>query len=273
MDPYYSDDLVTIYHGDCREILPALTFDAVVTDPPYEIGYAGNHWDKTGVAFDPSLWSLCLNGVNGGHLLAFGSPRTHHRLMAAIEDAGFDIRDVICWLYASGMPKGANLKPAYEPVIVARPPGSKAALQIEASRVSTTDRFGGGKAGTSGFAQGYTKGDGWTAGSDKGRWPANVITDEAVNGNEEWGRYFYCPKPSRQERRDNPHPAAKPVDLLSYLVGLVATPNSTVVDPFMGSGTTLRAAKNLGRRAVGIELDERYCEIAAKRLGQQVLAL
>jgi len=270
MTPYYEDDAVTIYHGDARDILPTLTFDVVVTDPPYEIGYEGNRWDKTGIAFDPSLWSLCLGS---GHLLAFGSPRTHHRLMVAIEDAGFDIRDVICWLYASGMPKGANLKPAYEPVIVARPSDSTAVLQIEASRVPTTDRFGGGKAGTSGFAQGYTKGDGWAAGSDEGRWPANVVTDAAINGSEEWGRYFYCPKPSRQERRDNPHPTVKPVDLLSYLVGLVAAPGSTVVDPFMGSGTTLRAAKDLGRRAVGIEIEERYCEAAVARLAQGVLTL
>jgi len=269
--PYYQDDAVTIFHGDCREILPTLAFDAVVTDPPYEIGYA--RWDQTGIAFDPALWALCRDGLNGGHLLAFGSPRTHHRLMMAIEDAGFDIRDVICWLYASGMPKGANLKPAYDPIVVARPADSNTALQIEDSRVPTTDRFGGGRHGTSGFANGYTKGDGWTAGSESGRWPANVITDEAISSSEEWGRYFYSPKPSRQDRRDNPHPTAKPVGLMAYLVGLVAPPGSTVVDPFMGSGTTLRAAKDLGRKAVGIELGERYCEVAATRLGQEVLAI
>ena len=85
MTPYYEDDAVTIYHGDARDILPTLTFDVVVTDPPYEIGYEGNRWDKTGIAFDPSLWSLCLGS---GHLLAFGSPRTHHRLMVAIEALG-----------------------------------------------------------------------------------------------------------------------------------------------------------------------------------------
>ena len=154
--PYYVDDLVTIYHGDCSEIIPMLTFDSVVTDPPYEIGYA--QWDRTGIAFDSSLWSLCLEGLNGGHLLAFGSPRTHHRLMVAIEDAGFDIRDVICWLYASGMPKGKNLKPAYEPIVVARPPGSTAALQIEVSRVPTMDRFGGGKAGDEWLCSGLRQG-------------------------------------------------------------------------------------------------------------------
>ena len=125
-----------------------------------------------------------------------------------------------------------------------------------------------GKPGTSGFAQGYAKGDGWTAGSEKGRWPANVITDEEVNSREEWGRYFYCSKPSRAERRDISHPTAKPLTLLSYLVGLVATPDSTTLDPFMGSGTMLRAAKDLGYRAVGIEIDERYCEEAARRMSE-----
>tara|TARA_Y100000296_G_scaffold84068_1_gene116449 strand:+ start:181 stop:1002 length:822 start_codon:yes stop_codon:yes gene_type:complete len=264
--PYYEDEWSAVYLGDCRDILPTLTFDAVVTDPPYEIGYKGNRWDQTGIAFDPAWWALCRDGIDGGHLLAFGSPRTHHRLMVAIEDAGFDIKDAICWLYASGMPKGANLKPAYEPIVVARPAGSDVALQIEDSRVPTTDRFGGGAHGTSGFAKGYSKGDGWAAGSEKGRWPANVITDGSTEG--DWSRYFYCSKPSRQERRDNPHPTAKPTALMSHLVGLATKVGGIVLDPFMGSGTTLWAAKKNRRRSIGIELDEGYCELAAIRLSQ-----
>ncbi|MGH3631647.1 MAG: DNA-methyltransferase [Sciscionella sp.] len=115
---FYRDDLITLHLGDCREILPALpeaSVDAVVTDPPYEIGFLDRAWDASGVAFDPATWSACLRVLKpGGHLLAFGAPRTYHRLAVAVEDAGFTIRDQIHWVYGQGFPKGVDIAKALD---------------------------------------------------------------------------------------------------------------------------------------------------------------
>ena len=95
-----------IRHGDCREVLkqlPDCSVDAIVTDPPYELGFMGKAWDSTGVAYQVEVWRECLRVLKaGGHLLAFGGSRTYHRLAVAIEDAGFQIRDQIMWVYGSG---------------------------------------------------------------------------------------------------------------------------------------------------------------------------
>lgn len=157
---------VTILQGDIRDILPTLaadSFDSCVTDPPYELtqanrrspppyvegspfsrhrvgvngdakpvgGFMGNEWDGTGIAFDPDTWRAALRVLKpGAYLLAFGGSRTYHRMACAIEDAGFEIRDQIMWIYGSGFPKSRNcgegrgtaLKPAHEPICVARKP-------------------------------------------------------------------------------------------------------------------------------------------------------
>ncbi len=111
--PYFSNGQVTLYLGDCREVLPTLadaSVDAVVCDPPYEIGFMGRGWDATGIAYDVSMWRECLRVLKpGGHLLAFGATRTYHRLAVAIEDAGFEIRDSIHWIYGNGFPKGQDI--------------------------------------------------------------------------------------------------------------------------------------------------------------------
>ena len=95
-EPYYSDDLVTLYHGDCRDVLagmPDASVDAVVTDPPYELGFMGKGWDSTGIAYDVSMWREVRRVLKpGGHVLAFGASRTWHRLAAAIEDAGSSLK-------------------------------------------------------------------------------------------------------------------------------------------------------------------------------------
>ena len=100
-------------HGDCREIIATLddnSIDAIVTDPPYELGFMGKKWDNTGIAYDVQLWTQCLRVLKpGGHLLAFGGTRTYHRMASAIEDAGFEIRDSIHWLYGSGFPKSHDV--------------------------------------------------------------------------------------------------------------------------------------------------------------------
>lgn len=117
-DPYCQDERVTLWHGDCLDVLPALpdaSVDSVVTDPPYELGFMGKGWDATGIAYNVTVWRECLRVLKpGGHLLAFGGTRTWHRLAVAIEDAGFEVRDSIAWLYGSGFPKSLDVSKAID---------------------------------------------------------------------------------------------------------------------------------------------------------------
>ncbi|QBI97801.1 DNA methylase [Mycobacterium phage Zeuska] len=204
--------------GDCRDILTELedaSIDAILTDPPYELGFMGKKWDNSGIAFDVEMWEQCLRVLKpGGHLLAFGGSRTWHRLTVAIEDAGFEIRDSIAWLYGSGFPKSLNvskaidkaagaerevrqwqgwstaLKPSFEPIVVARKPlvGTVAAnvlehgtgaLNIDACRIATDeDRSRPPRAANAIYGGG--KGTNSTASESNptGRWPTNVVLDE-----------------------------------------------------------------------------------------------
>ena len=118
MEPYFKDAKSTVYLGDCRVVMKELkdcSVDAVVTDPPYELGFMGKSWDKTGIANDVSMWRECLRVLKpGGHLLSFGGARTYHRMACAIEDAGFEIRDQIMWLYGSGFPKSLDVSKAID---------------------------------------------------------------------------------------------------------------------------------------------------------------
>ena len=242
-----------IYLGNNLDILPELqsnSVDSIVCDPPYELGFMGKSWDSSGIAYSVELWEQCLRVLKpGGHLLAFGGTRTWHRLAVAIEDAGFEIRDNIAWLYGSGFPKSHNisiaidkqsgamghrgkrfensglrrqgkdvpdpigieahkpvtdeakqwdgwgtaLKPAHEPIVVARKPliGTVAqnvlkygvgGLNIDATRIGTGegvvtfDR-------TARTTEGNTYDLGTVTGmrnSDQGRFPANIILDETT---------------------------------------------------------------------------------------------
>jgi site-specific DNA-methyltransferase (adenine-specific) len=197
-----------VLRGDCVEVmrtLPSDSIDAIVTDPPYGIDFMGKEWDGFGAPLGFQTWTEqwareAFRVLKpGGHLLAFGGTRMYHRLASGVEDAGFEVRDMMSWLYGSGFPKSHNLKgewegwgtalkPAQEPIVVARKPliGTVAenvlahgtgAINIDASRIGTTDKFGGGAKGTSGFAGGYEH-DGWAPGSADGRWPANILFDE-----------------------------------------------------------------------------------------------
>lgn len=116
MKPYYQDKWVAIYHGDCREILPSLdSASAIVTDPPYELGFMGKSWDSKGISFQPETWGIirrvCLSGAP---LLSFAGTRTFHRIACAIEDAGWEIRDTLMWVYGSGFPKSKDVSKALD---------------------------------------------------------------------------------------------------------------------------------------------------------------
>ena len=97
-----------VINGDCLEVLKTLEdscIDSIVTDPPYELGFMGKSWDNTGIAYNIELWEQCLRVLKpGGHLLAFSGTRTYHRMTTAIEDAGFEVRDMIEWVYGSWIP-------------------------------------------------------------------------------------------------------------------------------------------------------------------------
>lgn len=107
-----------ILHGnniDLLRTLPDCSVDSIVTDPPYELGFMGKKWDSTGIAYSVELWSECLRVLkHGGHLLAFSGSRTYHRMTVAIEDAGFEIRDQIMWVYGSGFPKSLDVSKAID---------------------------------------------------------------------------------------------------------------------------------------------------------------
>lgn len=195
-----------IHAGDCREALAAMpdsSVDAIITDPPYELGFMGRAWDKSGVAFDPETWRAALRVAKpGAAMLAFGGTRTFHRLTCAIEDAGWEIRDCLMWLYGQGFPKSLNgewggtaLKPGWEPVILARKPpeGTIAAnyaahgtggLNIDDCRIFTdwSDRSEAWKA-SGHSAQPDVEKIAAPPGTSinchpAGRWPANVLLDE-----------------------------------------------------------------------------------------------
>lgn len=197
-----------IHHGDCVSKMREMadnSVDSIVTDPPYELGFMGKKWDSTGIAYSVEMWQECLRVLKpGGHVLAFSGSRTYHRMTCAIEDAGFEVRDQIMWIYGSGFPKSHNLtgdwqgwgtalKPAHEPICVARKPliGTVAAnvlahgtgaMNIDGCRVEAPDGvpvfsnkgdesvtcYGNGLHGSARTGEVDTT---------KGRWPANLIHD------------------------------------------------------------------------------------------------
>lgn len=118
MTLHYEDGGLRLFHGSNRDILPTFaseSFDSIVTDPPYELGFMGKGWDSSGIAYDVDVWRECFRVLKpGGHMLAFGGTRTWHRIAVAIEDAGFEIRDSIAWMYGSGFPKSMDVSKAID---------------------------------------------------------------------------------------------------------------------------------------------------------------
>ena len=198
MTPYYADDAVTIYHADCREWMPAA--DAILTDPPYGLGFRGAAWDS-----EIPVWLEMARG--SAPLVAFTTAPT------------------TMWDY-----------PRPDWVLIWVRQGS-----------SSRTAYGGFNHWSPVLVYG------------KGRWTPDTFLISAVQ--------------SGKANLGIDHPSPKPLPLLRWLVAGATREGDTVLDPFMGSGTTLRAAKDLGRRAIGIEIEERYCEIAARRCSQEVLGL
>jgi site-specific DNA-methyltransferase (adenine-specific) len=303
--------------------LDAESVDSIVTDPPYGLSFMGRDWDH-GVPGE-AFWREALRVAKpGAHLLAFGGSRTYHRLACAIEDAGWEIRDCIMWVYGSGFPKSHNLsgdwqgwgtalKPAYEPIIVARKPliGTVAAnvqqygtgaINVDGCRVGPPiEHQQGGLHRGSGTTVGSFTGTTETHARPHARWPANFIhdgSDEVIAGLGESARFFYCAKASKKDRdegcesfqprlagvmnmrsdnhaqatgnifapKSNHHPTVKPTDLMRYLCRLVTPPGGTVLDPFMGSGSTGKGATLEGFNFIGIEQNAEYVEIAKARI-------
>lgn len=230
---------VKIIHGDCLAVMPTLdadSFDSVVTDPPYGLKFMGSQWDY-GVPGVP-FWQAMLRIVKpGAFMVTFGGTRTHHRLACAIEDAGWELRDCLMWLYGQGLPKSRGvLKPGWEPIVLARRRAPAPVLQIDACRIAVLDQKGGASyANGSSRRVGRAHGDGigfavkaGDPNDGKGRWPANVVMDEeagalldaqsgvltsefSVGFSGEYkaevfdntggaSRFFYCAKASRSER-------------------------------------------------------------------------
>jgi DNA modification methylase len=220
----------SLHVGDCLEVIKKLdaeSIDAIVTDPPYGLAFMGKKWDYDVPSTD--IWQECLRVLKpGGHLLAFAGTRTQHRMACRIEDAGFEIRDMIAWVYGSGFPKSHNLKdewqgwgtalkPALEPITMARKPliGTVAenvlehgtgAINVDGCRVGTDDTRApsyrmtskGRPGGGFGNDMDYTR-IGLVAGSACGRWPANLIHD----GSDEVVGLFPDTAPSKAGIRRN----------------------------------------------------------------------
>jgi site-specific DNA-methyltransferase (adenine-specific) len=210
MTPYYQDDHVAIYHGDCREVSDWLSGDVLVTDPPYGMKYGSRFGSSPTVAMEGDHsaelrdWALSVWGDKPA--IMFGTWRISRPLC----------KELLIWnktgvgfLGDLSMPWG----PCHEEI--------------------------------------YVLGSGFS-----GRRSSNVLSFDGLSSQS-------------SERPD--HPTPKPLPLMRELIG--KCPAGTIADPFMGSGSTLRAAKDLGRKAIGIEVDERYCEIAARRMAQEVLPL
>jgi len=286
-----------IVNADCVEHLKTIEdnyFDSVVTDPPYHLtsiakrftnsteakygkdgsfqrlskGFVGHEWDGGDIAFTTDLWKEVYRTIKpGAVLLAFAATRNYHRMATAIEDSGFEIFDMINWIYGSGFPKRKNLlKPAHEPIVMARK-GVNKPLNLDECRVGDFEQDTSKNRRNTQEEQIFKGGWKGDKGGEvvKGRWPANVIHDGLE---EDWSKYFYCSKASKKEKDDTNHPTVKPIDLMRYLVKLVTPKDGLVLDPFAGTGTTGEACILEGRNYYLIEKTKKYITDIEKRINK-----
>ena len=278
---------------------------AVVTDPPYERGLDNLKWDRSGVAFDARFWRrVLLQLVPGGWAIVFGAPRFLGRLHLALEDGGFSVEDTGAWIYGSGWPKGrTRLKPAWEPWVLCRRPGPSRELNVDQAGIGDSRSLGRSRACCTrrrwqslpvmpgresryptnliidpevaaevDRQSGHSKGQRHI--QNHGPRPNDLYLENRklpnVAGYDDEGgasRFYYVAKPSRAEKdMANRHVSVEPVELKTHLVELVSFSSETVWDPFLGSGTTGVACLKLGRRFIGMELDQRSLDTAIRRL-------
>jgi DNA modification methylase len=387
--------VINLFLGDCLEQMKTMednSVDAIVTDPPYGISFMAKKWDYDVPSVE--VWKEAMRVLKpGGHALIACGTRTQHRMVVNIEDAGFEIRDVVSWIYGSGFPKSLNISKAIDkaagverpdaiksghmgvagrahgldaanaksleieksiPAIIGKgalmqgTPATEAAKQwdgwgtalkpacefftlcrkplSEKTVAANVLKWGTGGINIDGCRVGTEEslqrvsGERVSGGSDnavgkwglkgkhtspqpQGRFPANLIHDggqqvlELFPGTnkDSAARFFYCPKASKKDRdeglggfeeasnmrvnaprenedaktatlRKNTHPTVKPTALMQYLCRLITPTNGVVLDPYMGSGSTGKAAVNEGFSFVGCELDEDYFNIAAARI-------
>jgi site-specific DNA-methyltransferase (adenine-specific) len=299
---------IIILHNDCLIELEKLednSIDCVITDPPYFIDKLDSGWSSTqiesdkknshikhlpkGMKFDKSqvknLYDYYLNLSKilfrkmkpGAYFLSFSSPRLYHSIAMSCEIAGFEIRDMINWVYTQSMPKGMSvshiiermdltqeekekikeeykdfktpqMRSCFEPICVAMKPINKLTF------IQNELQF---KTGLINFSQ--------KVGISGDRVPSNIITTEEYT--EVYDKNFLIGKPSKAEKgENNTHITVKPLQLMEHLVRLFSKEGALIVDPFLGSGTTALACKNTGRRCIGIEINEEYYEICKSRL-------
>ena len=274
--------MYSILHGECQQTLSEIdenSFHACITDPPYGMGM--DVWDHSVPTVD--IWKEVYRVLKpGAFCLSFCSPELYHRMAVAVEDAGFLIKDQIMWMTTTKMPKHNRLKPAHEPIVVAQKP-------LDGTIKGNHEKWGCGMIDTdntripwdkkppTGWVKGGAKRrtfgkEGKTTGTQKefgtvdanpaGRYPSNII-GEVQSAHQ---KYFYAPRATRKEKGEyNDHPTVKPISLMSYLVRIYAPENSTLIDPFCGSGTTGVACIREKRDFVGIDMTEEYVEISNKR--------
>jgi site-specific DNA-methyltransferase (adenine-specific) len=218
MTPYYDQDGITIYHGDCREILPLLEpVDLVLTDPPYNVG------KDYGSSSDDDL-----------------DHEEYASFMGAIVNHARRLSDAHVWV-----------APRYKMALWW-------SLLPEAHQVVIPMRAGNA------IRQGW---------SSKYSILLAVGTPTELHPDDLWDNIRHRGEGYFFHEENFGHPGYTPYPIMARAIAIMSQSSSLIVDPFMGSGTTLRAAKDLGRKAIGIEIEERYCEIAVKRLAQEVLPL
>jgi len=326
------EKLINLLNGDCLEqmkTLPDNSVDSIVTDPPYGISFMAKKWDYDVPKVE--VWKEAMRVLkHGGHALIACGTRTQHRMVVNIEDAGFEIRDVVSWIYGSGFPKSLNihkkdercpegwgtaLKPACEFFTLARKPLSEKTVAANVLKWGTGGiNIDGCRVEGEINPKDYGRGGGFVFRGDpkdapkphtQGRFPANLIHDgsqevlelfpetkpsrigkprgtkkkglfanskfnkvgQEHNDSGSAARFFYCPKANKKDRDEgNHHPTVKPTALMQYLCRLITPTGGVVLDPYMGSGSTGKAAEQEGFSFVGCELDEDYYKIAKSRI-------
>jgi site-specific DNA-methyltransferase (adenine-specific) len=245
--PYYADDLVTLWHGDCREVLPALGLEAdcVIADPPYA---------STSLAWDrwPGGWLEATAGVTRS-MWCFGTLRLFMDRSAEFAGAGWKLSHDVVWEKQNGTGFAADRFKGVHESIGHFYRGEWGGIRHEVPRAAVLHRT---KGNTSRGQVPHTGKIGSATWTDDG----TRITRSVIGVPSMW-------------RRGAIHPTEKPIGILEPLIAYACPVGGLVIDPFAGSGSTLEAARATGKRAIGIEADERYCELAARRLSQGVLTM